>query len=1082
MNQFQFLFKTFKHYFARNLLVAIGVSICTAVITGGLIIGNSVRHSLEQNIFFRLGNITHVAMVTDRYFRSGLAHDLHQKTGHAVAPALILQGIAITDGGQQRINNVQIIGVDESFSEVTGVEHSILTLDNEVIISENMALRLGVKSGDAIMLRIEKASLFPKNAPFVSETEPITTIRTIVKAIAGNDEMGRFNLKNSQSAPYNLFISLARLNRLMEFEGRANHLLFSVETEQTPSLYAALNTAITPADGGLIIKEIPLTGEVEISSERVFLENSVVNAYRQFADVRLILTYFVNSMNLNGNKTPYSFVASMSQEVLDDDEIIINEWIAGDLNARIGDTIRLAYFEIGPLRQLIEKDIELKVKRIVPIKGIWADGDLMPNLPGISDAGHCRDWEAGVPINLNNIRQKDEDYWSKYKGIPKAFVSDGLAQKIWTNRFGSYTAIRFPASGYIKSNINRLFSENIQPVNLGFAIQAVRDDGLKAARGGVDFSQLFIGLSFFLLLAAIILTALLFRLNLETRSTQLGTLLQLGFRQKQIARLFFAEGALIALTGIIFGLLLAIIFAQIVFFFLNSLWWDIVRTNVLIIMVEPVTIITGAIISLVIGCIAIVIPLYRYLKKSVSQLHRSEVNGPKPRLQPLRLIATWAMLILALALLVWQFFVISTHNPVVFFIAGGLLLFGLILLTGFWLKKSANISPNHFSLTGISLINIARNRGQSLTVILLFALGTFLVVSTGANRKDMFSGAREKSGGTGGFRYFAQTSVPVLFDLNDAQRRTLEGLPDSFTIVQFHRIDGDDASCLNLNRISNPAILGVDADKLSGRFTFATQTADLDKNNPWKSLNKTLEGGIVPAIADQTVIQWGLGMEVGDTLKYQNETGDTLKIKLIGGLSPSVFQGYIIIANQNFLNNYPTHSGSSVFLIHSEDDDTEDIGTELQNQFRDYGWEMTSAPQRLAEFYSVTNTYLSIFLALGALGLILGTIGLAVVLARSIIERRSELAVMQAIGFRKRTIINMLVQEYGLLLLLGVGIGFVAAVVATLPAIISDNAPISFLTIALVGTIILVNGFAWIIMLAATLVKPAILTGALKDE
>jgi hypothetical protein len=322
----------------------------------------------------------------------------------------------------------------------------------------------------------------------------------------------------------------------------------------------------------------------------------------------------------------------------------------------------------------------------------------------------------------------------------------------------------------------------------------------------------------------------------------------------------------------------------------------------------------------------------------------------------------------------------------------------------------------------------------------------------------------------------------VLYDLNDRARRLTEGLPDDFTAVQFQRVEGDDASCLNLNRISNPAILGVDAKQMEGRFTFVTRTGDLNPEYPWQSLEEPLPGDVIPAIADQTVIQWGLGMKVGDTLMYQNEVGDTLRIKLIGGLAPSVFQGYIIIAHQNFLQHYPTHSGSSVFLIETHVEDPEIIGNELIMMFRDYGWDMTTTAQRLAGFYSVTNTYLSIFLALGALGLVLGTIGLALVLARSVLERRRELAILQAIGFRKASISTMLVTEYGRLLITGVAIGSITAITATLPSILSENTDVSLSVIAWVIILIIANGFIWIYGLAYAMVKPSRLVDALRDE
>jgi putative ABC transport system permease protein len=53
-----FTIKTFIHYFKQNLLVALGVVVSTAVLTGALIIGDSVRYSLKQSTFSRLGNHT----------------------------------------------------------------------------------------------------------------------------------------------------------------------------------------------------------------------------------------------------------------------------------------------------------------------------------------------------------------------------------------------------------------------------------------------------------------------------------------------------------------------------------------------------------------------------------------------------------------------------------------------------------------------------------------------------------------------------------------------------------------------------------------------------------------------------------------------------------------------------------------------------------------------------------------------------------------------------------------------------------------------------------------------------------------
>jgi hypothetical protein len=355
-----------------------------------------------------------------------------------------------------------------------------------------------------------------------------------------------------------------------------------------------------------------------------------------------------------------------------------------------------------------------------------------------------------------------------------------------------------------------------------------------------------------------------------------------------------------------------------------------------------------------------------------------------------------------------------------------------------------------------------RNRRRSYAIVILFALGTFIVVATGSNRKDMTSGARDRSSGTGGYNFFAESTVPVLHDLDDRSVSREYGLEGEYSFVQFRKSEGDDASCLNLNRITNPVILGVDPSLLTGRFTFVSRTGELDENDPWSSLREDLPGGIVPAVADQTVIQWGLGMKVGDTLFYMNSTRDTLMLKLVGGLAPSVFQGNVIISDQHFLDNFTASSGSSVFLVETTTETDSLAEEDLFRAFRDYGWQLNRTTDRLAEFYSVENTYLSIFLMLGILSLVIGTIGLGILLARSIMERKSEIGLLQALGYKQKVIYRIIFTEYFILLLTGIMIGFVPAVISTLPSLLSLRTDVSISNLLFILLFLILNSILWI--------------------
>ncbi len=1086
MNRLKVIIKSFLFYIRGNILIALGVAVSTAVLTGALIIGDSVSYSLTKIATLRLGNTTHALRVVDRYFRQDLAEDMAVKGALRVAPALLSEAVAISDGGTHRANRVQVVGVDSSFHQIAGSRFFSGLERNEIILSKNLAARLSVTPGDEVVLRIKKASQIPLNAPFMSDEETSVSFRASIKDIASAEDLGRFSLQNTQTAPFNAFMSIERLNELMDFSGKANTLLICSDLE-TEQIIRILKERWKPEDAGLIFRNIKKTGENEILSERVFMDPSVYDCFGSLPGATGVFTYFVNSITKTEDQThlketPYSFVSTRPAGELANHHIIINQWLADDLGAGEGDSLELAYYVAGPLRKLTQEYSTFVVSKVVGMKSSYTDSTLMPYIPGLYDAGSCSEWEAGIPIDLEKIREKDEAYWDRYQGMPKAFISIEKAQEIWANRFGNYTSVRFSQDRLGEEDLREKFHNASDPADLGFSILPVKENGLAAAQNGVSFSQLFIGLSFFLLVAAALLSALLFLLNLENRKGQMGTLTVLGFKPKQVRNLFLSEGVLVSVSGALAGIVLGVGYTHIVFYALNSLWNDIVRTNMLEIQLVPLTLGIGFLASIILSVIVISYSMHRTQKQQAADIQKKIAGKEKSWIRILKMMVALLTGLISVFILIEQFVLDESQNPSWFLISGSLMLVSLILFADRLLTYQRVHPGSRLSLRRLSARNLTRNRSRSLTVFLLLALGTFLVISTGANRKDMFRGAERKTSGTGGFMFFAETTMPVLSDLNDPVYRTKEGLSDTWDVVQLRRMEGDDASCLNLNLISQPAILGVNPEELQGRFSFSVSDEMLDKSHPWLSLNKEPEQGVIPAIADQTVIRWGLGKKVGDTLFYRNEAGDTLALKLIGGLAPSVFQGNVIISNTHFLEHYPSSSGSQLFLIESSPEQKQTVVDELTLTFRDYGWEQVETAQRLAAFYSVTNTYLAIFLALGALGMVLGTLGLAIVLARTILERKQEIALLRAVGFSKMKIFNLLVSEYSALLAGGVLIGFITAVIAALPSFLSDNTEVSLINLVVIVGIILLNGVFWIGILTWFFIKRKELVAALKNE
>ena len=1072
--------QSLAHFVKKNLTVAMGVAIGTAVIAGALMVGESVRYSLHHTVALRLGRVTHSLTAGDRFFTTDLAERMIRSTDVSAAPVMLLDGMAVARGGEVRSEKVRIIGLTGAADTLFGINPFFDSIQpGEVIISSSLAEMLAVSPGESLLFRVQKASLIPLNAPFVSDKGNSVPIRATIRAVATNEQMGRFDLNQSQSAPLNAFFRLDDLNNRMDMKERANTVLFRTLTHSAGDLENELKSAWEPPDLSLTMAPRNGSNQLEITSERVFVDKQVSDLFQQSAwKAEPILTYFVNGMARGNEETPYSFVSTFQDPSLGSSDILINSWLADDLHASVGDSLTVRYFIVGPLRELTEESATFHIKGIVPMTGRFADASLVPDLPGLSDAGNCSDWETGIPIDLEKIRDRDESYWEEFRGTPKAFVAYDRAREMWWNRFGEVTAIRVE-SGF--GEIRGFLKERLNPVDFGFVVSPVLEQGITAASSGVDFSQLFLSLSFFLLLAGVLLTVLLFRLTITGRMEQIGTLSMIGYSRSLINRILMVENLWVSVVGALIGVGLAIGYNLLVFKALNTIWQDVVRTDVLVFHLGVLPILTGFFSGLALSVMTLWFTIHRFLQRSGTELQKQITNDAEPSRIAWRTCVIGFTGIIPIGLIIWQLFSGETHDPMIFFTAAGLLLLSLMLIADQRLIRSSLVTDHwslitgHWSLKELRSKNAGRQRGRSLSILSMLAIGTFIVIATGANRKSFESEVGDRKGGSGGTLFYAESSVPVLKDLNLPEVRKEYGLSANYPVIQFMRKEGEDASCLNLNRVSQPGLLGVKPEAMHGRFRFVKGIKTINREDPWSILNAGQQQDIIYGVADQTVIQWGLGMKVGDTLHYTDEMGRDLKAILAAGLAASVFQGSVLISSDQMIRHYPSISGNSVFLLGNSENEEDKtiIPDEWMLTFRDYGMVLTPSAGRLAMFHSVENTYLSIFMVMGAFGLLLGTIGLGIVVVRTMQERRHELALFRLLGFSRPTLWKMIVLEFSGLLVSGILIGSVAAMVAILPSLIRPDTQTDPWFLLAMVTVLLVNGLVWIGTLAGLQLRDA---------
>jgi hypothetical protein len=333
--------------------------------------------------------------------------------------------------------------------------------------------------------------------------------------------------------------------------------------------------------------------------------------------------------------------------------------------------------------------------------------------------------------------------------------------------------------------------------------------------------------------------------------------------------------------------------------------------------------------------------------------------------------------------------------------------------------------------------NATERPGRSVLAIAVIASATFILISVDAFRRGAID-ASDRQSGTGGYSLLVDLLVPLVHDPNARDGRELLGVPEGGTlsIDPLRVLPGEDASCLNLYEPTNPRILGVSRRVIdSGRFAFQESLAatDGDRANPWRLLLPEVNDGVVPVAADANSMTYVLHKKLGDDIVI-TRGGQQIRLRLVAALRDSVFQSELLMSDANFVRLFPEEQGYRLLLVDAPAGQADRVAQDIERTAGDLGADAIPTAQRLAEFHAVENTYLSTYQALGGLGLLVGTIGLAAVLLRNVLERRREIALLRAVGYARSDLFRMVAAENAVLLGCGLLVGAVSAFIAIAPA------------------------------------------------
>ncbi|MCH7727929.1 MAG: ABC transporter permease, partial [Planctomycetes bacterium] len=708
------------------------------------------------------------------------------------------------------------------------------------------------------------------------------------------------------------------------------------------------------------------------------------------------------------------------------------------------------------------------------------DRDLTPYVPGVTDAESINDWD--LPYNTAATRpdKEDDDYYKRYGLTPKAFIALAKGRELWGSRFGDTTTFRIPASnGVTKEVLQAKFLEQarVEDANFGFEFIPIKRDSLQASAGATPFDVLFLFLSFFIIAAALMLVALLFRLGIEQRANEVGILLATGIRRRKVGRILAIEGLIVAAIGGILGIVIGIAYAWLMIYGLNHWWSDAVVTSFLRFEIGGLSLAIGYASGVAICVLTILLTIRRTRKIAVRRLlagQASSDGGLVYRRRPLVNVLVLFLLVGAIGLAGYATKLGGESQAGAFVGAGFVVLSALLIFIWYRLRQgsgSAALSGGS-ALAKLAVRNAGRNPWRSTISIGMVGFASFLIVAMSSFRLE------PTENGVAGFDLIARSSRPVFHDLNTAEGRQKLLATDvdgdvlaGGNVLSFRLQPGQDASCNNLFKASQPQVLGVSQETIEYfdnpdviPFSWATSAATTDKEeaNPWQVLaGKTPAGHAVPVVIDKNTAMYSLQLYFGVGEEFEVEYDDDTKVKfrVAGLLSNSILQGRLLIGEADFERLFPHIDGYQFFLIRSPSGKQKEVVRALEKRLGDQGFDAESSTAELAGLLAVQNTYLETFQSLGALGLLLGTLGLATVQLRSVLERRQELALLRATGFQRSRLAKMVMLENSLLLFGGLLTGVISALLAVLPHMIFGDAAVPWTGLAIMLGAVLVVGF-----------------------
>ena len=520
MTHFHLFWRDVVFYRRPFAILATMACLCCAILTAALLIGDSVRGTLYDNLESQVASI-------QRLIRLPYPVKTDMPDGVLHAKGFAPPGIKIELYAFQKDADIQ---------------------GNDAWANPALAKRLNLKDGDFFTVRTLTIPAIPAEE-LMGRPPELKQIRFRYRGI-WHDARQNVNFENPQLNANNLFVNHDYLAQALGIEENAiNEIWAQDECKLSDEMIWNLSRlSFSDWDIRPVLK-----------SSAWFLPDRIRGL---FPDATGGITTFAESLSDGRQQLDYFFVSAFENDIfpIEKDCAIL----ADNVSANFPNGGKLSFFSMGAYRKLTHETASLQ--HIRKASDAHLGQALNPEAAGLTDVESCTDWDAGIPIDFDKVRQEDKDYWDKYKSKPKLYLNFQQAEQ-WFSP-GKYTVLIFEKDADISDIRQKIINELRHDTTL------YRSDDIKTIlanniRNGVQFAPLFLGLSMFLIFSALLALSMMMKLHLFDRRKELAILSEYT---DGVHCFLFMEIIAILLPGIIIGSVLGTAFCQLQLWMLERFW------------------------------------------------------------------------------------------------------------------------------------------------------------------------------------------------------------------------------------------------------------------------------------------------------------------------------------------------------------------------------------------------------------------------------------------------------------------------------------------------------------------------------